>query len=175
MHKESMVYNDENLEATIDEIEDFEANFGGTEISAPLLDIVKVDKQMKPDFLRHVILITDGQVFNPEVVIQTIGKMRGNNVATTHAVGIGSGVSFDMIRRGAVEGGGEHVFIMDNNQMKKQIIFLLESITCCEMREVALKYDDKLFTTAYPLVPSILKKGRESSFFLRLSHPVPAE
>ena len=110
------------MEATIDQIEQFNANFGGTEISAPLLDIIKVDKEMKPDFLRHVILITDGQVFNPEVVIQTIGKMKSNNVATTHAVGIGSGVSFDMIGRGAVQGGGEHIFITDNSQMKKQII-----------------------------------------------------
>jgi len=46
-------------------------------------------------------------------------------VATTHAIGIGDGVSMDMIRRGASEGGGEHLFIMDNKQMKKQIIFLL--------------------------------------------------
>ena len=35
------------MEATIDQIEKFEANFGGTEISAPLLDIIKVDKEMK--------------------------------------------------------------------------------------------------------------------------------
>ena len=61
-----------------------------------------------------MILITDGQVGNSNQVIQIISNMKQNNVATTHAVGIGNGVSFDMIRRGAIEGGGEHVFIMDN-------------------------------------------------------------
>ena len=88
------------------------------------MDIVKIEKQMKT-YVRHVILLTDGQVFNPEEVIKTISNMKLNNVATTHAVGIGNGVSFDMIRRGAIQGGGEHIFIMDNKSMKKQIIQLL--------------------------------------------------
>ena len=72
-----------------------------------------------------MILITDGQVGNSNQVIQIISNMKQNNVATTHAVGIGNGVSFDMIRRGAIEGGGEHVFIMENKFMKRQIIQLL--------------------------------------------------
>lgn len=83
------------------------------------------------NYIRNVILITDGQVFNAEEVIKIIANIRQNNVATTHAVGIGNGVSFDMIRRGSIEGGGEHIFIMDNKEMKKQIIQLLETITAC--------------------------------------------
>jgi len=40
--------------------------------------------------------------------------MKKNNVSTTHMVGIGNEVSFDMIKRGAQNGGGEHLFIMKN-------------------------------------------------------------
>jgi hypothetical protein len=29
-------------------------------------------------------------------------------------VGVGDGVSFDLIRKGALKGGGEHLFIMKN-------------------------------------------------------------
>jgi hypothetical protein len=36
-----------------------DADMGGTEILTPLLDIVNIEKHMK-DYLRHVILITDG-------------------------------------------------------------------------------------------------------------------
>lgn len=124
MFKSSIAYNDSNVEETIKKIEMFDADFGGTEIAAPLLDIVKVEKQMSK-YVRNVILITDGQVFNPEEVIKIISNMKENNVATVHAVGIGNGVSFDMIRRGAIQGGGEHIFIMDNKEMKRQIIQLL--------------------------------------------------
>ena len=86
--------------------------------------------------------------------------MKLNNVATTHAVGIGNGVSFDMIRRGAIQGGGEHIFIMDNKQMKKQIIQLLELMTSCEIRDFKVDCDHKVFETTYPLIPNVLKKGR---------------
>lgn len=40
-------------------------------------------------------------------------------------VGVGDGVSFDLIRRGSLKGGGEHLFIMKDDQMQKQIIYLL--------------------------------------------------
>ena len=75
MYKTSITYNDTNVEETIDKIEDFEANFGGTQIAAPLLDIVKVEKEQK-NFIRHVILITDGQVGNSEQVVKIISNMR---------------------------------------------------------------------------------------------------
>lgn len=128
------------------------------------------------DYIRHVILLTDGQVSNSDQVIKMIAKMRQSNIATTHAIGIGNGVSFDMIRRGAIEGGGEHLFIMDNKEMKKQIIYLLESITSCEIKNFQVAYDDeKIFEAPYPLLPNILKKGRENTFYLKLRNPLPAE
>ena len=124
------------------------------------------------DYIRHVILITDGQVGNSEQVIKIIGNMKQSNVATTHAVGIGNGVSFDMIRRGAIEGGGEHVFIMDNKEMKRQIIQLLENMTSCEISNFSIKYDEKMFEGIYPLIPNIIKKGRENTFYLRSNAPL---
>jgi hypothetical protein len=101
--------------------------------------------------------------------------MRANNVATTHIIGIGNGVSFDMIRRGAIEGGGEHIFIMDSKEMKKQIIHLLESITTCEISNFQVHFNEAIFSSTFPLIPKVLKKGRESSFYLRLKHPLPSE
>ena len=124
MFKQSAAYTDQNLEETISKIEEFDASFGGTEIAAPLSDISEKEKQMNI-YRRHVILITDGQVSDTETVISLIGAMKKDGVATTHAIGVGNGVSFDMIRRGAVAGGGEHMFIMDTKEMKRQVISLL--------------------------------------------------
>lgn len=70
--------------------------------------------------------------------------MKDKNVATTHMVGVGDGVSFDMIRRGAIKGGGEHLFIMKNQEMEKQIIFLLESITKCQVKNFSLEYNQDI-------------------------------
>jgi hypothetical protein len=54
------------------------------------------------DYHRHIILITDGQVNNVENVIQLIGRLKVKNIANTHVIGIGNGVSFDMVKRGAL-------------------------------------------------------------------------
>lgn len=55
---------------------------------------------------RNIILLTDGQVYDTEVVIKIIQSIHTKNIGTTHTVGVGSGVSFDLIRRGAQNGGG---------------------------------------------------------------------
>lgn len=125
------------------------------------------------EYNRHIILLTDGQVSNPEDVINIISKMKTKNIAYTHAVGIGNGVSFDMIRRGAKEGGGEHLFITNNKEMKKQIIYLLQAITSPSISNFKVDFDEKIFEKAtYPLLPNTLKKGMESTFYLKLKNPL---
>lgn len=122
---------------------------------------------MKEGYQRHVIVLTDGQVSNTESVIQIIKNMNEKNVATTHMVGIGNGVSFNMIEKGATEGGGEHMFIMDEKEMKKQIIHLLQSITACQIKNFKLNFNNNMIETTYPLIPQVLKKGRQTTFFLK--------
>lgn len=64
---------------------------------------------------------------------------------------------------------------MDNKNMKKQIIQLLELMTSCEIKDFNINYDHKVFESTYPLIPNVLKKGRESSFFLRSKVPLSNE
>jgi len=49
---------------------------------------------------------------------------------------------------------------MDNKEMKKQIIYLLESITSCEISNFHVNFNQALFSSTYPLIPKVLKKGR---------------
>lgn len=122
---------------------------------------------MEEGYQRHVIVLTDGQVSNTESVIQIIKNMHEKNIATTHMVGVGNGVSFNMIEKGAKEGGGEHMFIMNEKEMKKQIINLLQNITACQIQNFKVNFNQNLIETTYPLIPQILKKGRQATFFLK--------
>lgn len=72
--------------------------------------------------------------------------MKEKNVATTHMVGVGDGVSFDLIRRGSIKGGGQHLFIMKNQEMQKQIIYLLQSMTRCQIKDFNLEYNQDMIT-----------------------------
>jgi len=130
---------------------------------------------MEEGYQRHVIVLTDGQVSNTESVIQIIKNMHEKNIATTHMVGIGNGVSFNMIEKGAKEGGGEHMFIMNEKEMKKQIINLLQSITACQIKNFKVNFNQNLIETTYPLIPQILKKGRQATFFLKFKEEIRLE
>jgi len=82
---------------------------GGTEIYRPLESIFRdeVDEQ----FPRIIFLITDGDIDNPERVIELIEK---NNWHTrVHSFGIGSGVSTHLVRQSAMAGKGKAYFIQD--------------------------------------------------------------
>ena len=48
-------------------------------------------------------------------------------------------------------------------------------MTGCEIRDFAIKYNEKLFESSYPLVPTVIKKGRESTFYLRSKAPLSTE
>ena len=87
-----------------------EADMGGTEIYEPLDDIF--NSTYDPSIPRHIFLLTDGAVFNPEEVIKLIH--RNASSARVHTFGIGSGASKDLIRGCAKAGGGNCYFISDS-------------------------------------------------------------
>lgn len=64
LYNRSQKYNDLSVEETVKKIETFTADYGGTEIAEPLLDITKKETPMKQGYQRHVIVLTDGQVSN---------------------------------------------------------------------------------------------------------------
>lgn len=101
LYKDSQKYSDQSVEKTVKSIEGFTANYGGTEIAEPLRDIANKNEKQKEGYQKHVIVLTDGQVSNTETVINIIKHMHNHSIAITHMVGIGNGVSFNMIEKGA--------------------------------------------------------------------------
>lgn len=59
-------------------------------------------------------------------------------------IGIGSGISVDMIKRGAQYGGGESLFILNESAMKKQIMGLLMKVTMPRLSRVSIEYDKEI-------------------------------
>ena len=48
----------------------------------------------KNDYEKHVIVLTDGQVNEPEAIIQLLGIMYSSKIARTHMIGVGDGISY---------------------------------------------------------------------------------
>jgi len=67
---------------------------GGTEIYQPLQNIFNDEIDYK--YPRIVFLITDGEVSNPDIIVELIEKNNTHN--RVHSFGIGSGVSTHLVK-----------------------------------------------------------------------------
>lgn len=114
---------------------------------------------MQDGYPRHVFLLTDGGVSNTQGVINMVKK----NVkhSRVHCIGIGNGVSLDLIDGCAKAGKGKHITISDNENPSNKIIELLETTLTPLISHVDLTIkQDKDIQSVVPnpkSIPYILK------------------
>ena len=111
-------------------------------------------------------MLTDGQVSNTEEVIKTIRTIREKGIGITHMIGIGSGFSMDLVKKGAQAGEGEYLAILNTNNMSAKIIGLLESIIKPKLTNFSIAYDHQLFDKTTTKFPNKISKGRPNSIYL---------
>lgn len=87
-------YCQETMEKAEQVIKTYEANLGGTEIFAPLHSIF-ADRDESNRLCKHVFLLTDGAVFDPEKCVELVRDNSNHFVVNTF--GIGSGASTHLI------------------------------------------------------------------------------
>lgn len=95
MYSEEVEYTQESLDESVEKIESFSANYGGTEIYQPM-EYVFTNKLKKSNLSKHVYLITDGAVSNPDALVELI--LKNNEQFTVHAFGIGDGASTSLVK-----------------------------------------------------------------------------
>ena len=119
MYPSAVEYSQENLNHSIEEVEQFKADLGGTEIYDPLNSIFSsVDTNSELD--KHVYLLTDGQVHNTENVIKLIKQHNKNFIL--HCVGIGDDVSTALVVGSAKAGKGKYYFVNNKAEGLEEII-----------------------------------------------------
>jgi uncharacterized protein with von Willebrand factor type A (vWA) domain len=118
------------------QISSFKADLGGTEIFRPLAEIINSPKLLNYD--RVVFLITDGQVNNEDGVISLI---RNNPTVRIQSVGIGNGVSKNLIMETAIEGKGKFEFVSDEDLLRDKMLYLLEDSITPFLEEFVIEYD----------------------------------
>jgi von Willebrand factor A domain-containing protein 5 len=123
MHKKSEVNSSASVARAVTLINKFEANMGGTNIYSPLSEIFCTKPEI--DYPRTIFLLTDGQVNNPEAIVQLI---QGNsNNCRVNGFGIGNDVDTSLIKRAAKAGGGSAHFITNAQEIGKKVITALKS------------------------------------------------
>jgi Ca-activated chloride channel family protein len=138
----------ENLAAARRFVQHLEAG-GGTEMLPALLHLMR--KPETPGFLRHIILLTDGDLGNEEQIFAALRlKLDG---ARLYTVAIGSAPNFFLATKMAQFGRGTFTHIADIGEIREQMGRLLETIESPVLTDVKLSFEGVEVAEVYPQRP----------------------
>jgi Ca-activated chloride channel family protein len=135
----------ENLAAARRYVQGLQAG-GGTEMLPALLHLMH--KPEAPGHLRHIILLTDGDLGNEEQIFAAMRSDLGE--ARLFTVAIGSAPNLFLATKMAQFGRGTFTHIADRSEIQQQMGHLFESIESPVLTDVKLSFEGVETTDVYP-------------------------
>ena len=135
----------ENLAAARRYVQSLQAG-GGTEMLPALLHLMR--KPEIPNYLRHIILLTDGDLGNEEEIFAALRSDLHD--ARLYTVAIGSAPNHFLATKMAQFGRGTFTHIADINEIREQMARLFESIESPVLTDVKLSFEGVEVADVYP-------------------------
>jgi len=145
---EPLTATSENIAAARRFVQNLEAG-GGTEMLPALLHVMR--KSETPGYLRHIVLLTDGDLGNEEQIFAALhGNLGG---ARLYTVAIGSSPNFFLATKMAQFGRGTFTHIADIGEIREQMSRLLGTIESPVLTDVKLTFEGVEVADVYPQRP----------------------
>jgi Ca-activated chloride channel family protein len=154
----------ENLSAARRFVQRLEAG-GGTEMLPALLHLMR--KPEIPGYLRHIVLLTDGDLGNEEQIFSALRQCLGG--ARLYTVAIGSAPNFFLATKMAQFGRGTFTHIADISEIRELMGRLLESLENPVLTDVKLSFEGVEVADLYPERPPDLFLRQPLLIFGRIS------
>jgi Ca-activated chloride channel family protein len=138
---------------------------GGTEMLPALLHVMR--KPQTPGTLRHIVLLTDGDLGNEEQIFAALRHELGG--ARLYTVAIGSAPNLFLATKMAQFGRGTFTHIADIHEIQAQMTHLFESIESPVLTDVKLSFEGAEVTDLYPERPPDLFQQQPLLIFGRIS------
>jgi len=120
-------YDSQTLKSAEDYVPKVDADYGGTEILDPLLDCMK---RRRTDCQTSIILLTDGEVFNTESIINSISQEKAKHLdkpLRVFSLGIGDSVSHHLVEGIARAGGGYSQLVLKEERLDRKVVRMLSA------------------------------------------------
>jgi Ca-activated chloride channel family protein len=153
----------ENLAAARRFVQRLEAG-GGTEMLPALLHLMQ--KPEIPGYVRHIVLLTDGDLGNEEEIFAALRQCLGG--ARLYTVAIGSAPNFFLATKMAQFGRGSFTHIADISEIRQQMGRLLESLENPVLTDVRLSFEGIEVAELYPERPPDLFQRQPLLIFGRI-------
>jgi Ca-activated chloride channel family protein len=158
----SRPYSEKSLEEAKAFAERIDANMGGTNILAPLEDILRGTSDERP---RQLLLMTDGQVSNEAQVIALCER----HAATSRvfSFGIGAGVSELLVRETARVSNGAAEFIYPGERIEPKVLRMFGRVNSPAFKETRVDWGDLRVEQAPKICPPVFA-GDTITLFARV-------
>jgi Ca-activated chloride channel family protein len=157
----------DNLAAARRFVQNLEAG-GGTEMLPALVHLM--GKPETPGHLRHIVLLTDGDLGNEEQIFAALRANLGG--ARLYTVAIGSSPNFFLATKMAQFGRGTFTHIADIGEIREQMGRLLATIESPVLTDVKLTFEGVEVTDVYPQRPPDLFLRQPLLVYGRISHGI---
>lgn len=154
----------ENLDAARKYVRGLEAG-GGTEMLPALMDVMQ--KPELPGYLRHIILMTDGDLGNEDEIFAALKRELGG--ARLYTVAVGSSPNLYLATKMAQFGRGTFTHIADRNEIEDRMMRLFETVENPVLTDVKLAFEGVEVTDVYPQNPPDLFLNQPLLIFGRIS------
>lgn len=138
LFERSQTYSQETLDRGVRYASTFAANFGGTEMHAPLKETFK---RRYSDMNLEVFLLTDGEIWNQQRVFDLVNAqvLDGEGKARVFTLGIGNGVSHSLIEGIARAGRGFSQTVTDGEKMDTKVVRMLKASLMPHINDYSLE------------------------------------
>ncbi|HKD79833.1 MAG TPA: marine proteobacterial sortase target protein [Candidatus Angelobacter sp.] len=145
---EPLAATDDNLAAARRYVNNLQAG-GGTEMLPALEHLMQ--KPQLPGYLRHIVLLTDGDLGNEEEIFAALRSRLGD--ARLYTVAIGSEPNTFLATKMAQFGRGTFTHIADINEVQQQMSRLFENIESPVLTDVKLSFEGVQVEDVFPSRP----------------------
>lgn len=138
----SVEYDAESLRTTTKYAQALRADMGGTELLGAFQEVFE---RRRRDIPTQIFLLTDGQVWNVEALIQCVkeaveeGEKR-NSVVRVFSLGVGEAVSHHLIESVARAGGGYSQLVVEGERMEKKVVNMLKAALTPPVTNVSIQW-----------------------------------
>ncbi len=136
--KKSVTYSQQTLDEAVQHAESFSANYGGTEMLAPLK--ATIEKRYK-DMPLEVMMLTDGEVWDQSALFDYLNKSVNESKAPIRifTLGIGNGVSHALIEGMAKAGNGFSQTVGEGEKMDMKVVRMLKGALSPHVNDYTLE------------------------------------
>ncbi|MBA7665086.1 hypothetical protein ES703_73152 [subsurface metagenome] len=164
---QSMEYSSKSLKEALHYLQGIDADMGGTEIYRPLEYICSLP--IREGYRRDVVLLTDGEVANPDEVIHLVGSSVEKIPSLRFfTFGIGYGASHHLVKGIARAGQGKCEMIMPGEKIQPKVLRQLSRMSQPSLTDVSLSFEAAEAETSKTL-PSLFE-GDSYSLLRKLNH-----